>query len=245
MKSPEKKDTVLLILKHQKILFLNILMFFCFCTVSGQGVLYRTGGKNKVPNQYKYGFYVRNDKGVICTQKKDVIDFIQHAKLDTGMYVTANNKIVSFYPIENSTDTNVLRSIQGYFKVLNVEVKKNNYYVKDNHLKKTKLYIYDVEQENYESSTYKYIRILVFQHEFGNNMGRMKLGHSYILHLSPFLQTDCCNPNPVMRDGDVIYNLRQSRGLYTYIIKDVLVPHFNFKDYNIVEIDSISQFDEN
>lgn len=223
-------------------MFLIFLVFFCCCTVLGQGVLFRAGGKNKVPNQYKYGFYVRNGKGVVHTQEKDVVDFIQHAKLDTGMYVTANNKIISFYPIEDSANTNVLRDIQGIFKVVNVEVKKDNYYVKGDHLKKTKLYMYDIEQEYPEESIFKYIRIIVFKHEFGNNVRKMKLGYSYNLGLSPLLQTDCCSPTVI--NGDTIYRLRQSRGLYTYIIKGVLVPHFSFGDYNIVEISEIENNDE-
>lgn len=241
MKSLTEKK-VLLTLKHQRILFLIILVFSCCCTVFGQETLFRASGKNKIPNQYKYGFYVTNGKGVIHTQKKDVVDFIQGAKLDTGMYVTANNKIISFYPIENSANTNVLRNIRGIFKVVNVEVKKDNYYVKGDYLKKTKLYMYDVEQECPEESTFKYIRIIVFQHEFGNNVRKMKLGYSYNLGLSPLLQTDCCSPAVI--NGDTIYRLRQSRALYTYIIKGVLVPRFSFGDYNIVEISEVANNDE-
>ena len=231
-------------MKCQRILFLIILLFFCFYTVFGQGVLFRTGGKNKVPNQYKYGFYVRNKKGVIQPQKKDVIAFIQHTKLDTAMYVSENGKIISFFPIEDSSNTNDLQSIQGSFKVVYAEVKKDNYYVRGNHLKKTKLYVYDVEQVGSEKTSFKYIRILIFQHEFGNNLKKLKLGHNYNLTLTPFLQMDCCSPNPIVRDGDTIYRTRQSRGLYTYIIKGVLVPFFNFHDYNIVEITWISQEDK-
>jgi len=219
-----------------------ILTIFCCNTVCGQGCYFRNGGKSKVPDKHKYGFCIREENGTLKPRKKDVINIIQNAKKDTGMYVTANKKILSYFPIEDSTNANAIQCVQGIFKVVNIEKKNDNYYVKDNHLKKTTLFMYDIEQDCPKQSSLKYIRILVFQHEFGDYLKKMKKGHYYYLTLTPFLQKDCCSPTVI--NGDTTYRLRQSRGLYTYIIKGVLVPYFSFGDYNFVEISEIANNDK-
>ena len=219
------KNKTVLVLKTLKLLLcMNTLVVFCMHTACAQNII-RAGSKNKTTNQYKYGFNVRDIKGEIRTRKRDVVWFIQNAPQDTALYKTSDNKIVSFFPIEDSTHSNIPQCIQDTFKVINVEEKKDNFFVKNNRLKREKIFLYDVEPLNVKKSTVKYIRILVLQHEKVVKSKSLKLGKYYHLVLTPLLTKDCCNPNFTVKGTDTTYMLRQSRSLYTYIIKGVLIPN--------------------
>lgn len=218
-----RKNFVKSILRESLIIIYVLVINSCNIAY-GQEYHFRHGGKNKVPYKHKYGFCIRKEKNTLKPRKKDVVNFIQNAYADTTLYVNVNHNIISFFPLEDTSNLNVIKNFQGVYKVVNVEVKKDNYYVKNNHLKKIKLFMYDVEPVCAEEYALDYVRILVFQHKFKNSTEIMKKGRYYKISLKPFMQANCCTK--INNSGDTIYRLRQSRGLYTYIINGVLVPYF-------------------
>ena len=174
--------------------------------------------------------------------KKAVIQFILEASKDTTLYSSNNGKILSFLPLAENKDASILPdTICGTFTITSIIKKNNNYIVKNNKLFKTTMFIVDVSNnDSIGNQNIQYIRILIFQHSYPKKFPILKTRHQYKFTLKPFFHNNCCD-YIVSDDGIIVVPLRQSRSRNTYIINGVLVPYFNFYNYNIVEIVDVEQ----
>lgn len=211
---------------------LCIITLLFITKVNGQSSFFRKGNE-QLRKIYKYGFTITKTNGRIRPTTREVIQYISQAKNDTTQFQSSDGRIISLLPVEDSFKTPLPSNICDTFRVISISVKKNNYYVLGNRLRKTKMLMYDVKQDFVKDSDTKYIRIIDFQHISHH---KLKTGNIYLLTLIPFLKNDCCSPNYVISENDTVYSLRQSREFSAHIINDVLVPYFNFKNYNYMEI---------
>lgn len=215
----------------------------CFFSVFGQQP--RNGMNANSHQRAQYGIIFCAEDGTYLKQKATkhaVAHFILEACSDTSLYSSDNGKIFSFLPLEENEDSsNLPDTLCGIYEITNIMKKSNNFIVQNNKLRKTTMLIIDVANtDSMENQKIKYIRILVFRHLYSKGAPRLKTAHQYKFTLTPFFHNNCCD-EIVNDNGAIVYPLRQSRSRHTYLINGVLVPYFNFNDYNIVEIVNVER----
>ena len=193
---------------------LSILFLFClFCVqILGQSL----------PSP-KYGISF-SDIGLPCKYHKKM--FISFLKRECE-----NKEDTLFLRLDkNGKDREI---INGKYKVLSIDKKKDNFYVHKNKLKKKILYLIDVERVDTNSNLPQYVRIISFK-ESPKGGNKLIIGKSYQFTLFYLMGTDYSKPMYV--DGQEVYVVRSCpRGRQNCFYKGIFIRFFDTQWYYYVE----------
>lgn len=164
-------------------------------------------------------------------QKKEVINYLQSFE-NRALYLHGEDLFL-FSPlheefgVQDLTDT-----LFGIYKIKNRIVKRDNYLVVKNRLKRCRLYLIDIENTDGYNQSPTHIRLMLLK----KRESHLKKGKCYAMTIAPIVKKDCCGP-VIDSSGKLFYRMQHpGRSRSTIIYKKMLIPYIDITGYNYYEL---------
>ena len=127
------------------------------------------------------------------------------------------------FGVQDLTDT-----VFGIYKIKNRIVKRDNYLVVKNRLKRCRLYLIDIENTDGYNQSPTHIRLMLLK----KRESHLKKGKCYAMTIAPIVKKDCCGP-VIDSSGKLFYRMQHpERSRSTIIYKKMLIPYIDITGYN-------------
>lgn len=122
-------------------------------------------------------------------------------------------------------------SIQHVFIIKRIEKKKDNYQIRKGHLRRTAIYLIDIEAEQTSSQYPPKMRVLSVDNVDKKTLKKIKLDSSYRMIVYPFFYVDASSA--YFDDGKLVNPTMQPlQSKYPIIYDNIWIPYLDFTPYN-------------
>ena len=160
-------------------------------------------------------------------QKKEVIHYLQSIE-NRALYLHGEDLFLFSPPQEEFGAQDLTDTLFGVYKIKDRIVKRDNYIVVKNRLKRCRLYLIDIENTDGCNQSPSHIRLMLLE----KRESHLKKGKCYVMTIAPIVKKDCCGP-VIDSSGKMFYRMQHPvRSRSTIIYKKMLIPYIDIAGYN-------------